>query len=323
MALIQVRGASARVVWLPGLAEVRWVAACAMLLGTMAFQLPSAGAASGSVERGAYLFTIAGCVSCHTVFDGHEPRGGLLAGGRALKTPVGVFYGPNITPDPVYGIGGWSDADFIKALREGIRPDGAHLFPTFPYTSFTLITDADLVDIKAYIFSLPPVGRASKEHDVDFPFSWRWLQTFWRWFNFTRGPFREDSTKSAAWNRGAYIVQALAHCAECHTPRNMMGGLETDLAYSGTTNGPDGLTVPNITQDAETGIGRWTHQQIVRFLRKGFLPNGDVAGSLMTEVIERETSKMTDSDREAVAMYLEAIPPVRNTSAKAIQPGTN
>jgi mono/diheme cytochrome c family protein len=302
------------------LAIMRWMLAGALLLVIAVGTTGPATAESGSVKRGSYLFAIAGCASCHTDFINKGP---LLAGGPALRTPFGVFYGPNITPDRTHGIGAWSDADFIRALREGVRPDGAHLFPTFPYTSFTLITEGDLLDIKAYIFSLPPVARPSREHDISFPFSWRWLQTFWRWLNFTPGPFKPNPTKDGAWNRGAYIVQALAHCGECHTPRDMTGGLKTAVAFSGTANGPEGQKVPNITRDAETGIGRWSHRQLVAFLRTGFLPNGDVAGSLMAEVIGRGTRKMTDADRDAVATYLESLPAIPNPAARAIQPGSD
>ncbi len=276
---------------------------------------PTAG---GSVERGAYLFALAGCGGCHTDEAHH---GAPLAGGTSIDTPFGTFFGPNISHDLTYGIGAWSDADFIRALREGLRPDGGHLFPAFPYPSFTFMSDTDMLDIKAYIFAQPPVATPSKEHDVWFPFSWRWLQTFWQWMNFTEGPFKPDVAKSPAWNRGAYLVQAVAHCGECHTPRGMTGGLETDLAYSGTKNGPGGQKVANITSDKDTGIGRWSHYQIVHFLKTGILPNGDVAGSLMGEVIRRSTSQLTDSDRDAVATYLEGLPAIANPDAKAVQPG--
>jgi mono/diheme cytochrome c family protein len=289
-----------------------------LLMLTCAAGRPAVAADAAALARGAYLFAVAGCAGCHTDV---EHKGPLLAGGRPLATPFGTFYGPNITPDPTYGIGAWSDADFIRALREGVRPDGAHLFPSFPYTSFTLITDSDLLDLKAYIFSLPPVAQPSRPHDVWFPFSWRWLQTFWRWLNFTPGPFKPDPAKDAAWNRGAYLVQALTHCGECHTPRDLTGGLKTSLAFYGTANGPEGHKVANITPDKETGIGSWSHNQLVHFLRTGLMPNGDVVGSLMGEVIDRDTSKMTDADRDAVATYLQSLPPIANPAAKAIQAG--
>jgi mono/diheme cytochrome c family protein len=277
-----------------------------------------AESASDGVKRGAYLFAIAGCASCHTDF---KNKGAPLAGGRAIDTPFGTFYGPNITPDPAFGIGRWSNADFIRALREGLTPNGAHLFPVFPYTSFTLMTDADLLDLKAYIFSLPPVSRPSRPHDVWFPFSWRWLQTFWRWLNFSPGPFVPDPARNAAWNRGAYLVQALGHCAECHTSRDALGGLETERTLSGNPSGPEGQKVPNITSDKATGIGNWSHNQIVLFLGIGLLPNGDTVGSVMGEVIRTGTSKMTETDRDAVAIYLQSLSPISNPAEKATQPG--
>lgn len=269
-------------------------------------------------KRGAYVFAVAGCASCHT---DKKNNGALLAGGPPLETPFGTFYGPNITPDPTYGIGTWSDVDFIQALREGLRPDGAHLYPAFPYPSFTLMTDRDMLDLKAYIFSLPPVAQPSREQDVSFPVSWRWLQTFWRWLNFTPGPYVPDPAQSETWNRGAYIVRAMAHCGECHTPRDFMGGLETSSALSGNASGPDRMKTPNITPDKATGIGTWTHKQIVMFLATGLMPNGDVVGSAMGEVIANGTSKMTESDRQAVATYLESLPAIANPDAKAIQGG--
>ena len=146
-----------------------------------------------------------------------------FAGGRALATPFGTFYSPNITPDADTGIGRWTDAQFLRALREGVRPDGANYFPVFPYPSFTNITDADALAIKAYLFSLPPVHQANREHDVAFPFSWRFLQTGWKQLFFRRGPFHADPSHDAGYNRGAYLVTALAHCGECHTPRNLAG----------------------------------------------------------------------------------------------------
>jgi mono/diheme cytochrome c family protein len=290
----------------------------ALVLAPAVFGVMPARADSGSVERGAYLFALAGCGGCHTDEAHH---GAPLAGGVPVATPFGTFYGPNISPDPADGIGTWSAADFIQALRLGLRPDGGHLFPAFPYPAFTFMTDTDMLDIKAYLFAQPPASDPSKPNDLWFPFSWRWLQTFWRWMNFTPGPFAPDTTKPAAWNRGAYLVQAVAHCGECHTPRDMTGGLKPSLAYSGTADGPGGQKVANITSDKDTGIGRWSHYQIAHFLASGILPDGDVAGSLMGEVIKRSTSKMTEADRDAVATYLESLPPIANPNAKAVQPG--
>src|SRR5258708_36050522 len=156
-----------------------------------------------AVARGAYLVRAGGCVSCHTV-----PGGTPFAGGRALATPFGTFYTPNITPDRQTGIGRWSAADFLRALREGVGPDGANYFPVFPYPSFTRITDEDALAIKAYLFSLPPVEQANRQHDVAFPFSWRFLQNAWKLLFFEPGPFRSDPGQTQSHNRGAYLVTA-------------------------------------------------------------------------------------------------------------------
>jgi mono/diheme cytochrome c family protein len=274
------------------------------------------GADQAQVARGAYIFAAADCGACHTNV---KAKGPPLAGGRALQTPFGTFYSPNITADPKTGIGNWTDADFIRALREGVSPAGDHYFPAFPFPSFTKMTDQDILDLKAYIFSLPPVAQADREHEIDFPFGWRFSVWFWKQLNFTEGAFTPDATRSAEWNRGAYLVEALAHCGECHTPRGWLGGLDTSSAYSGTTDGPEGEKVPNITPDPETGIGTWSTTDVVRVLRTGQLPDGDFAGSVMGEVVETSTSKLTDADRQAIAAYLATLPAVANPDAKAVK----
>ncbi|MBT5415415.1 MAG: c-type cytochrome [Rhodospirillaceae bacterium] len=268
---------------------------------------PLAHAQDDAVERGRYLFAAGGCLGCHTA-----KGGALLAGGRALKTPFGTFFGPNITPDPQYGIGGWSDEDFLRALREGVSPEGDFYYPAFPYASFTGMTDADILALKAYIFSLTPVAEPSRDHELDFPYNIRVGLAPWRWRYFKEGPLEPDPAHDEAWNRGAYLVKALVHCGECHTPRDSFGGPETDLAYAGTTDGPEGAIVPNITPDPETGIGDWSAGDLDFFLSLGMLPDGDVTGDVMYEVIEHGTSKLTAADREAIAVFLQALPPIRH-----------
>jgi mono/diheme cytochrome c family protein len=288
-------------------------AAAAILL--MLAAGPGRAADSGDiVARGAYLFTAAGCAGCHTDI---AHQGAPLAGGRALKTPFGTFYGPNITADKTAGIGAWTDADFIAALGHGQAPDGSNLYPVFPYTSFTRMTEADALAIKAYIFSLPPVAQANRPHEVPFPFSWRFTLTFWKWLEFDPGVFQPRADRDQQWNRGAYLVQALGHCGECHTPRDWLGGLEDSVALSGTPTGPDGAKVPNLTGDPATGLGTWTAQQVATVLKIGLLPNGDVVGAAMGEVVNRGTSKLTDEDRAAIAAYLKSLPPIVNPAAKA------
>jgi mono/diheme cytochrome c family protein len=288
-------------------------AALALVLALLVSAVARADQAQ--LDRGAYLFTAADCGACHTNV---KEKGPLLAGGRPLKTPFGTFYTPNITPDPDTGIGRWSDADFKLALRRGVSPGNDHYFPVFPYGSFTKMTDPDILDLKAYIFSLPAVSHPNREHDIDFPFGWRFSVWFWKQLNFTEGPLAPEPARSPEWNRGAYLVEALAHCGECHTPRGWFGGLETSLAMSGTTDGPDGQKVPNITPDADTGIGSWSAKDIVRVLRTGQLPDGDFVGSAMGEVVNG-TSKLTDADRQAIAVYLLSLPPVANPDVKAVK----
>jgi len=267
----------------------------------------AARAADDAVARGQYLVRAGGCVSCHTA-----PGGTPFAGGRALATPFGTFYSPNITPDPQTGIGKWSDADFQRALRQGIRPDGGHYFPVFPYPSFTGISDDDARAIKAYLFSLPPVGQPNRAHDVSFPFSWRFLQVGWRLLFFDEGPFMPDRRASPAYNRGAYLVTALAHCGECHTPRNFLGAVKDGQALSGNPDGPDGQIVPNITPDPKTGIGDWEKDDIALLLKTGETPEHSKVKGAMREAVEDGLKYLTDEDRLAIAEYLLAQKPVSN-----------
>jgi mono/diheme cytochrome c family protein len=265
----------------------------------------AASAADGNlVARGGYLANAAGCETCHTDKEPGSPRYG---GGRALATPFGTFYSPNITADPETGIGRWTDAQFLTALREGVRPDGANYFPVFPYPSFTGITDDDALAIKAYLLSLPAVRQQNRPHDASFPFSWRLLVSFWKLLYFEPGPFQPVPGHSAELNRGDYLVTALAHCGECHTPRNWLGATEPDAFLAGTPSGPDGKKVPNITPDMETGIGKWSEQDIVNLLKDGQTPEFDFVGGAMHEVVD-DTGRLTDADRRAIAAFLKSVP---------------
>ncbi|HUI18646.1 MAG TPA: cytochrome c [Alphaproteobacteria bacterium] len=271
----------------------------------------AAEVAVGSAERGAYVFAAAGCAECHTA-KGGKP----LAGGRPLKTPFGTYYSPNITPDPATGIGKWSEGDLERALREGIGPDGTHFFPVFPYPSFTFMTDADIRDLYAYLKSVPPVVQANRRHDVDFPFGFRLLMLGWNRLFLKRGPLVPDADRSAEWNRGAYLVRALGHCGECHTPRGVLGQLKLAAALSGSAAGPEGGTVPNLTPDKETGIGSWSEKDITYLLETGQTPDGDDVGDGMRAVVDAGTSKLTPSDRTAIAVYLKSLPPIRHQLRK-------
>jgi mono/diheme cytochrome c family protein len=279
------------------------------LIGGTAPSLAGNGDAGGDISRGKYLFDAAGCAGCHT---DKKNKGAALAGGRKLKTPFGVFYSPNITPDPDNGIGKWSDADFIRALRLGIAPDGRHYFPVFPYPSYTGITDADLIDLKAYFFTRPPAAVPNKSHDVDAPFGWRFLLPIWKALYFSPGPFRPEPGKSAEENRGRYLVRALGHCGECHTPRDGLGGPEAGMAFAGTDKAPGGGIVPNITPDKKTGIGRWSDADLEELFESGMLPDGDFVGSDMGEVVDQTTSRLSQSDVKALIAALRALRPVDN-----------
>lgn len=262
-------------------------------------------AQSGDAERGAYMLAAAGCVACHTV----PKDGAFLAGGRELKTDFGSFFTPNITPDPETGIGNWSDEDFIRAMKKGVSPDGGRYYPTFPYTSYTRMTRQDMLDLKAYLDTVPPVRNAVPDHDLAFPFGIRASMMGWQLLFFDDTPFEADTTKSDAWNRGAYLVNGPGHCGECHTPRNLLGVVDSGRPLAGNANGPEGDAVPNITPHS-SGIGGWTEDDIVSMLEVGLLPDGDFAGGAMTDVIEESTSKLSEDDRRAIASYLLSLPPL-------------
>ena len=264
--------------------------------------LASPALAQGDARRGAYLAKAAGCAGCHT-----EAKKDAVpyAGGRELKTPFGMFYGPNITPHAGTGIGRWSEADFLRALRSGVRPDGAHYFPAFPYPSFTRIAEADARDLWAYMRSLPPDSRASRPHDLRFPFSLRFLVGFWKWLYFVPGPFVADAGRTPALNRGAYLVGALGHCGECHTPRTALGGSRRDRLLAGAAKGPEGKGVANLTP---AKLKKWDDNELKEFLRGGITPDGDVAAETMGEVIRNTTSQLTPEDLAAVIAYLRALP---------------
>ncbi len=259
--------------------------------------------AQGDAKRGEYLAKVAGCVGCHT----EEKEGAVpFAGGRALKTPFGTFFGPNITPDKKAGIGSWTEADFIRAMREGDRPDGKNYFPAFPYPSFTKIVDSDLRDLWAYLRALPPSAQPSRDHDLWFLFGWRWLVTIWKWFYFAPGPFANISGLNDVANRGAYLVLALGHCSECHTPRNFLGGPKSDRFLAGG-KGPDGKAVSNLTP---TGLKKQSDKEIKDFLTTGLTAEGDVPAEAMGEVIKNTISQLTPADLDALIAYLRTLPPL-------------
>ena len=259
----------------------------------------------GNAERGAYVLRLGGCTACHTDV---KNKGAPLAGGAALKSPYGNFYAPNITPDPETGIGRWSTEDFIRAMTEGKPPSGLPYYPAFPYTSYAKMKRQDLIDLKSYLDTVKPVKHRAPENDLRFPYNIRLAIVGWRLLFFKPGPFVPDPAKSESWNRGAYIVTGPAHCGECHSPRNFFGAVDQSQALTGTNAGPEGKPIPGITQHAKRGIGGWSKSDIVSLLESGFMPDGDVVGGAMTEVIENSSSHWTKEDREAVADYLLSLP---------------
>ena len=275
--------------------------------------MPTAAADTAALERGKYIFDASGCANCHT---DRAKKGPLLGGGAAIKTPFGTFYGPNISPHPERGIGKWSEAQFIRAMRKGVSPGGRHYYPAFPYASFTLMTDGDLKDLKAYIFSLPPIDRQSPKQELGFPYNIRAGVWLWKTLYLEEGPYKSKADKSAEWNRGAYLVEALTHCGECHTPRTALGGMKRSLWLAGNAQGPDNERIPNITPDSGTGIGKWSLEEIIDSLETGTLPDGDEFGSLMADVVTHGTAKLTAADRRAIAVYLKALPAIQRSLPK-------
>jgi len=270
--------------------------------------VPASAQSNDAVARGAYLVRAGGCIACHTVPNGGAP----LAGGRALATPFGTYYSPNITPDKETGIGAWSDADFVRALRDGVSPDGGHYFPVFPFTSYTRMREDDMLAIKAWLFSQPAVRQPAREHDVGAPFGWRWTMWFWKLLFFEPGELQPQPDRSDVWNRGAYLVEALAHCGECHTPRNLFGATDRSLYLAGTTEGPDDELVPNITPHSETGIGDWSRGDIVILLRDGLKPDFDDVQGSMAEAIEDGLRHLDDADLQAIAEFVAGVPAIDN-----------
>lgn len=274
--------------------------------------LAGAAAAEPSAERGAAVFDAAGCYSCHT-----QPDGAPLAGGRALETPFGTFHAPNITPDRAHGIGAWEPEDMIRALRDGVSPEGDHYYPAFPYTSYAGMTDADIRDLFAYIQTVEPVSQPNRPHDLSFPFNLRFGLGVWKWLYFEPGRFQPDPDRSEAWNRGAYLVEVLGHCGECHTPRGFLGGPDRSLHLAGSPDGAEGKPAPNITPAPETGLGDWTQEDVIWLLQIGLQPDGDVVGGPMGEVVDHSTSKLSGDDRAAMAAYLLSLPPIEHRVGRA------
>ncbi|MGB5180664.1 MAG: cytochrome c, partial [Xanthobacteraceae bacterium] len=256
------------------------------------------------------MFDIGGCSSCHAVPNNSPEKVDRkrLGGGLALKSPFGVFYAPNISPDSKDGIGNWSEANFVTALWKGTSEHGANLYPAFPYASYRYMQLDDVRDLFAYLKTLPPVQGKSHRHELSFPFNERRLLGVWKLLFLGEGPFVPDRSKSEQYNRGAYLVNGPGHCAECHSPRNILGGIIESQRFAGGS--PDGTEwAPNITPVGLHGSDEdWSEKDIASFLEDGMTPSGDFAGGAMAEVI-RNTSLLAPEDRSAIAAYVAALPP--------------
>lgn len=262
------------------------------------------------IERGKYLTEAADCEACHTAAGGAP-----YAGGRSFNTGFGTLYSPNITADRETGIGGWSDEDFIRAVHKGVAKDGSHLYPAFPYESYTALTDEDVKAIKAYLFSLPPVHAVPPQNQMYFPADQRWLMAFWSFFYDPDRRFEPHADRSPQWNRGAYLVEALAHCGDCHTPRNIGQALDNRRKFAGAVL--DGWRAYNITQDRDSGIGAWSDGQIADYLKTGHTIGRGSAGGPMAEAVDVSLSKLSPSDILSMVTYLRSISPVSTNDLPA------
>jgi mono/diheme cytochrome c family protein len=272
--------------------------------------VPAALAQASVVERGAYLARAADCMVCHTTAGGKE-----YAGGLGFKLPFGTLYSTNITPDKETGIGNYSDQDFLAAMHRGIRRDGARLYPAMPFTSYTYVSDADALAIKAYLFSLPPVRAAAPENTLMFPFNQRWAMGFWSALFNPDTRFQPDTSKSPEWNRGAYLAEALAHCGECHTPRNLAFALNNRLKFAGAVTA--GWRAFNISSDKTTGVGAWRDDDLLSYLSIGHADGHGTASGPMGEAVDHSLSKLAPEDIRAVVAYLRSVPPTASTDLPA------
>jgi mono/diheme cytochrome c family protein len=256
---------------------------------------------AAAVARGAVLAAAGDCRGCHTDIKNKGPE---LGGGRGLPTAFGVFYAPNITFDTTAGIGTWSEADFRRAMRQGKGAHGEFLYPAFPFTAFSGMTDRDISDLYAFVRAQPISSQPSKPPAVKFPFNMRPLLGFWRVLFFHQGPLQPVAGQTAEWNRGRYLAEAVAHCQECHTPRNILGGLKRSRAYAGDASGPDNQKTPNITPGGR--MGQWSVDDIATLLDSGMTPDGDYMGGAMGTVVDG-TSKLSTADKMAIAVYVKSL----------------
>lgn len=275
--------------------------------------VPADLAKADLVKRGEYLARAADCMVCHTA-----PGGAQFAGGLAFPLPFGTLYSTNITPDKATGIGDYTDQDFLNALRRGVRRDGVHLYPAMPFTSYTYMTDADALAIKAYLFSLPAVTAANAANTLKFPFNQRWAMGVWSRFFNADARFEPNTAKSPEWNRGAYIAEALAHCGDCHTPRNLAFALDNRKKFGGALTA--GWNAYNISSEKGSGVGAWSEAELIAYLSKGHASGRGTASGPMGEAVDHSFSQMSPADIGALIVYLQTVPPVVSSDPAAIAP---
>jgi mono/diheme cytochrome c family protein len=260
------------------------------------------GASASLVERGRYLAQAGDCIACHTV-----PGRRIFSGNRPMPTPFGTLYAPNITPDPETGIGKWTSDDFYKMMHTGRSRDGSLLYPAMPFAAYTKVTRADCDAIFAYLRSVAPVRQRNRAHELRFPYNNRSLLIGWRTLYFTEGEYRPDPTKSAEWNRGAYLVEGLGHCSMCHTAINVLGGSSEAQAFQGGLIPMQNWYAPSLTSNKEAGLGEWDIQDIVDLLQAGVANRGTTYGP-MAEVVFNSLQYLSDADARAMAIYLKSLP---------------
>nr|WP_298721224.1 cytochrome c [uncultured Steroidobacter sp.] len=282
----------------------------ALALIALVGALPSnASAPEDAVARGRYVATAANCASCHT-----SEQGQPYAGSRAFQTPFGTLYSTNITPDPETGIANWSEQDLARALREGVNPEGAHLYPAFPYTAYTKMSDADVSALYAYLRTIEPVQSRAPQNELRFPYNQRWALRLWKALYLDAGEYKQDTAQSAEWNRGAYLVEALGHCGACHSPRGVLGGQSADAAMTGgeyidrvRSEESREWSAPNLTS-SQNGLAAWSVEELASYLKTGRNSFTQTFGP-MNEVIMNSTRHLSDADTRAMAVYLKSLAP--------------
>ena len=272
---------------------------------------PPGVAGADLVARGEYLARAADCIGCHTT-----PRGKPFAGGLAFKLPVGTLYSTNITPDKETGIGEWTDDEFVKAMHEGVDRNGTRLYPAFPYSAYTLLTRNDVLAIKAYLFSLKPVHYRPPENDISFPFNQRSLMGLWNMLYNPAQRFQPNIDRAPAWNRGAYLVEALGHCGECHTPRTLLQGLDAGKKFEGAMI--EGWKAYNMTSATQSGIGAWSDDELAEYLSTGHAEGRRTAAGPMGLVLNNSLRFVARDDIRAMVAYLRTAPPIHDTTDRAI-----